>query len=439
MGNKTFHTLGLNDTMIMITEELYFKEPTEIQQQAIPKILQGKSIVGESETGSGKTHAYLLPLFNKLKKQQDGVQVVIIAPTRELAIQIHEEIKVMRELANKGTEWDSMLIIGGLDRQRMKQKLTRQPTIVVGTPGRVLDMVDKGVLSIYSATSFVIDEADLMVEMNFMEDVDKLLVRCKNNIQIVVFSATIPKQIRLFLMKYIQQPVHISIESGATPESITHRLVKRREQHVAKTLLEIIASIQPYVAILFTNSKESADELGHYLRQESINVAVLHGGLSSRERRRIVKAILNHEYQYIVATDLASRGIDIKGASHVINVQLPKEIDFYIHRVGRTARAGLAGMAISFYSDEDIGLIEKLEKEGVTFTFSDFKDNEWVEVSRFDRRSRRKDQQSELDKEAWQRVRKRRTVKPGYKKKMKWEQEQIKRKLQRKRRRKKRK
>ena len=424
-----FEQLLLNETMLQIVRKLYFKKPTAIQREAIPHILSGKSIVGESQTGSGKTHAYLLPLLNQLDETKEEIQVVITAPTRELALQIFEEIKTMTELADKKDVWKARLIIGGLDRERMMKQLENPPHIVVGTPGRILDMVNEGVISIYTATSFVIDEADLMLDMKFIDKIDQLLVRSKKDVQILVFSATIPTPLQHFIQKYLSQPIHIKIDNGYTPEKLTHRLIALKHRDVIQMILDISNIIQPYVAIVFANSKESVDEIAAGLNKHGLNVGILHGGLSSRERKRMVKAILDLKYQYIVATDLASRGIDIKGASHVINAELPKEAEFYIHRVGRTARAGLEGTAISFYREEDIPLIQKLEKRGITFLFSEIKNGEFVEAKRYNRRELRKHALSKLDEEARKYVKKPKKVKPGYKKKMKLQHEKIKRKL----------
>src|SRR5690625_1166379 len=333
MNIQTFKQLHLKNDMLKVVEHLQFKQPTEIQEKAIPLILNGKSMIGQSQTGSGKTHAYLLPLLNNIKEEHQEVQIVITAPTRELSIQIFEEIKQISKYLGKENDWVSRLIIGGMDRPRMMKQLKRPAHIIVGTPGRILDMVNEGVLSIFSASSFVIDEADLMLDLRFIDKIDELLVRSKKDVQILVFSATIPQQLQHFLKKYLSHPTHIKIENGLAPETMTHRLIEKKHIDIAAKIVEIAKVIQPYVAILFTNSKEAADELGKSLSAKGLNVGVLHGGLTSRERKRMVKSILDLRFEYIVATDLASRGIDIKGASHVINVELPKEMEFYVHRV----------------------------------------------------------------------------------------------------------
>src|SRR5690625_3566426 len=363
MNIQTFKQLHLKNDMLKVVEHLQFKQPTEIQEKAIPLILNGKSMIGQSQTGSGKTHAYLLPLLNNINEELQEVQIVITAPTRELSIQIFEEIKQITKFMNKETKWISRLITGGMDRPRMIKQLERPPHIIVGTPGRILDMVNEGILSIYSAKSFVIDEADLMLDLNFIDSIDELLVKSKKDIQILVFSATIPIQLQHFFKRYLANPEFINIESNLSPETLEHRLIEKKHRNEAELIIQLASIIQPYVAIIFVNSKESANDLTKSLKQRGLNVGVLHGGLTSRERTRTVKAISNLQYQYIVATDLASRGIDIKGTSHVINVELPKEVDFYVHRVGRTARAGAEGMAINLYSEEDTMLIKKFRKK----------------------------------------------------------------------------
>src|SRR5699024_2087198 len=431
MNNTSFKTLGLQDHIVQVTEKLYFKQPTDIQKQAIPLILQGKSIVGQSQTGSGKTHAFLLPLLNELDETVERVQMVVTAPTRELAIQLFEEIKKIRQLANKEDEWHARLIIGGLDRERMIRQLSsRTPHIIVGTPGRILDLVDEGTLSIFHADAFVIDEADLMLDLKFIDKIDALLIRSKKDVQILVFSATIPRQLNHFIHKFLRQPETIRIDNETTPETLEHRLIEVKQgANEEELLIQLTQMIQPFVAIVFTNSKEKTEQIGRLLAKEGLHVGMLHGDLSSRERMRVVRGINEQQYEYIVATDLASRGIDIKGASHVINVELPKEREFYIHRVGRTARAGASGVAISFFTEDDYELITDLEKQRITFIYSDIKNNQWLEVQHFDRNKARRKTSSDIDKTAWKMVKKPKKVKPGYRKKMKQEKERIKKQL----------
>ncbi|WP_084287691.1 DEAD/DEAH box helicase [Paucisalibacillus globulus] len=427
--NITFKSLSLKPTMLEVIEKLHFQQPTEIQQKVIPAILKGKSVIGQSHTGSGKTHSFLLPIFEQLNENEKQVQSVITAPTRELATQIYDEVKKMIKLAGKEQVWSAKLLVGGTDKQKMVDKLKEAPQIVVGTPGRILDLVKDEALSIYSAKSFVIDEADLMLDLGFIDDVDQLLIRCKKDIQLMVFSATIPQRLEHFFKKYLENPLHVKIANELSPETMEHRLIAVKHREEDEILFQISKAINPYLAIIFTNGKENADKLHGKLLERGLNVGIIHGGLPPRERKRVLKEIQSLKYQYIVATDLASRGIDIKGVSHVINAQLPKEEEFYIHRVGRTARAGLEGTAVSLYREDDLKLIDKLEQKGLEFIFYDVRNGEWKDAKSWNERNLRLKTTTNVEKEAWKQVRKPKKVKPGYKKKMKKQQESIKRQL----------
>ncbi|TGB04283.1 DEAD/DEAH box helicase [Halobacillus salinus] len=425
MSQHTFEQYAISPEVTQIVKGLGFDKPTPIQQQVLPAALRGESLIGQSHTGSGKTHAYLLSLLSKMEEDSNHVQFVVTAPTRELAIQIHEEVKKAVKLAGKDQVWRSKLLIGGTDKQKMVDKLSsRPPHIVVGTPGRILDMVKEEAIDLYQAKAFVLDEADLMLDLGFIEDVDQILVRMDEEVQMLVFSATIPERLQPFLKKYLTNPKHIEIQDDKpSPESMEHRLVPLRHKHPADVIMDITKAIQPYLAIIFTNGKNHADELADELLNRGLEVGVLHGGLSPRERKRMLKELQSLRYQYIVATDLASRGIDIEGVSHVINAQMPKEEEFYVHRVGRTARAGLEGTAINLYKEEDLKLIEKLENKGLTFDFYEVKNGEWKEMKSYKERETRKRPESDMEKRAKQMVRKPKKVKPGYKKKMKKQKE----------------
>ncbi|WP_163526381.1 DEAD/DEAH box helicase [Halobacillus ihumii] len=433
MRNHSFKQYAINNNVDQIIEQLGFNEPTPIQKEVVPSALRGESLIGQSHTGSGKTHAYLLPLFNQLNDDENHVQFVVTAPTRELATQIYEEVRKAIQFAGKKEVWKAKLVIGGTDKQKMMEKLASNPPhIVVGTPGRILDMVKEEALDLYQANAFVLDEADLMLDLGFIEEVDQILVRMNEDLQMLVFSATIPERLQPFLKKYLTNPTHIQIQDHKpSPESMEHRLVALRHKEPADVIMNITKSIQPYLAIIFTNGKAHADELANKLLDRGLETGIIHGGLSPRERKRMLKDIQGLKYQYIVATDLASRGIDIQGVSHVINAQMPKEEEFYIHRVGRTARAGLEGTAINLYSQDDFPLIEKLEKRGLTFAYYEVSNGEWKETHSYKERQKRTRRESDIEKQAKQMVRKPKKVKPGYKKKMKRKVDQNTKKLKR--------
>ena len=386
MSKNNFSSLFLNEGIQKIIGKLHFTEATEIQNQVIPTILKGRSLVGQSQTGSGKTHAYLLPIFNQINEDQKDVQFVITAPTRELCQQLYREVRKIIELANKENEWFAQLLIGGEEKQLTKGK-KRLPQIIVGTPQRILALIKDGALSIYTADTIVIDEADLMVDLGFIEEIDQLLVRSKKNVQVLAFSATIPEKLQHFFNKYLRQPVYVELNDEIFPKTLEHQLIPLKHRDPGELIVKMSQVFQPYLALIFTNGKEEANKLSLSLQGAGLNVGYVHGGLKPRERNRVLREINNLRYQYVVATDLASRGIDIEGVSHVINAQMPKEKHFYVHRVGRTARAGMQGVAISFYNEEDLPLIEHLERKRIKFNDVDLKNNEWVESKRLDSRS----------------------------------------------------
>lgn len=424
-----FNEFSFQPEIKTVIEQLKFQTPTPIQQQVIPPVLKGTSVIGQSHTGSGKTHAYLLPLFNQLDATKREVKLVLTAPTRELARQIYDEVRKVIDYAGMQGTWIAKLLVGGTDKQKMMDKLKEPPHIIVGTPGRILDMVQEEAISIYSASSFVIDEADLMLDLGFIREVDQLLLRTDETIQILAFSATIPQQLEQFYRKYLDNPLHVKIDDQLAPEKMEHVMVPIRHREASDLIIDISKTMHPYISIIFANGKDEADNLTASLQQKGLDVRVIHGGLSPRERKRTLKDIQNLRYQYIVATDLASRGIDIKGVSHVINAQLPKEEDFYLHRAGRTARAGMEGTVISLYDEHDYQLLEKLKQKGLSFSFREVKDGEWKEAKPLNERKNRQKTDSSTDSEAWKKVKKPKKVKPGYKKKMKNDQAKIKKQM----------
>jgi|SRR5690625_386724 len=432
MKNHSFKDFSLKPWLEDVVEQLGFKQPTPIQLKVIPSVLNHDSVVGQSQTGSGKTHAFLIPLFNQLNFEKKEVQFVITTPTRELASQIFDNVKEILSYLDDDKQVDAKLLIGGTDKKRSIEKLTEQPEIIVATPGRLLDLAQEGVVNLYTAKSFVVDETDLMLDLGLINEIDQILVKTNPSVQLLVFSATVPKRLQPFLKKYMENPTFIEIKGHVSSDLLENRLVPLRHRSLATLIKRISETIQPYLAIIFANSKETCDQLYAELNAQGLNVGLLHGGLKSRERKRVLRDIQALKYQYIVATDLAARGIDIEGVSHVINAELPKEAEFFTHRVGRTARAGMEGTAIHLYDDQDLPLLNKLSEQGIQFTTYDIVKSEWKEIKPWDKRTIRKKEKDNLDREAWKRVRKPKKVKPGYKKKMRKEQEKIKRTLKKK-------
>ncbi|MBU8879412.1 DEAD/DEAH box helicase [Bacillus sp. FJAT-29790] len=432
MTETKFERYDFKPFIIEAVKKLGFFEPTEIQERLIPTIIKGDSAIGQSQTGTGKTHAYVLPILQKIDHTRQEVQAVITAPTRELANQIYHEILKVTELCHEGEEITARCYIGGTDKQRTIEKLKKQPQIVVGTPGRINDLVKEKALFVHTADMIVVDEADLMLDMGFIEDVDQIAARMPEKLQILVFSATIPEKLKPFLKKYMENPKFVHVEpKQVTAAKIEHRIIPSKHRNKVKLVHEALTLFNPYLAIVFTNTKKMADEVADSLIGKGLKVGRIHGDLNPRERKKMMKQINDLEFQYIVATDLAARGIDIQGISHVINYELPTDLDFYIHRVGRTARAGFSGIALTIYEPSDEDALNKLEKMGIEFHHTDLQKGEWVNLGDRNKRKNRQKQADEIDKKASSLVKKPTKVKPGYKKKMQYQMESIKKRERR--------
>ena len=427
LNTKTYIKAALAD--------LSFTELTQIQQEVIPLALKKTDIIGQSQTGSGKTHAFLIPIFEALNEDEQIVQAVIATPTRELAEQIYNVALQIASFSEKPISIARYM--GGTDKERQVAKLKSQPQIVIGTPGRIKDLaINERALLVHTAKIFVIDEADMALESGFLQDIDQVAGTMSKNLQMMVFSATIPVGLKPFLKKYMQSPEHIHISPRQqTAVKIEHVLYPTKHRSRIDVLKKILPAINPYLAVIFANTKKNAADIAGALKSAGFNVGEIHGDLDPRKRRQIMGRIRNLEFQYIVATDIAARGIDIEGISHVINFELPADLEFYIHRTGRTARGAFDGTAITLFDTGEEHILSQLESRGITFAYKELdKNGEFVEANQRNRRVSRVRVENEVDKIARAKVRKPKKVTPGYKKKMKFEMDQIRRKENRKRR-----
>lgn len=398
--------------------ELGFDEPTEVQEYFIPKIRKGKSVIGQSQTGTGKTHTFLLPLFQNLDVSAQEVQVVITAPSRELANQINQAAEQLARFTHAKVG----CYVGGTDKKRQIEKLHhQQPQVVIGTPGRVLDLIKENALKVHTAFAFVVDEADMTLDLGFLGEVDAIAGRLPHLKQMLVFSATIPEKLRPFLRKYMDQPVVGDIQpKQVISPHIENVLISTKGRQRNQLIYQLLTMGNPYLAIVFANTKERADEINHYLKNQGLKVALIHGGIAPRERRRVMKQIQNLDYQYVVATDLAARGIDIEGVSLVINDEIPNNLEFFIHRVGRTGRNQMPGTAITLYGPDDDNQIAAIENLGIKFEPKTIKNGELIDTFDRNRRQKRVASQQKLDPNMIGMVKKKKKkVKPGYKKKIK--------------------
>lgn len=412
--------------------DLNFVEATPVQEKLIPVVLSGRDLVGESKTGSGKTHTFLLPIFQMLDEEADSVQAVITAPSRELAAQIYQAARQLASFSEK--EIRVANYVGGTDKVRQIGKLeSSQPHIVIGTPGRIYDLVESGDLAIHKAKTFVVDEADMTLDMGFLATVDKIAGRLPKDLQFLVFSATIPQKLQPFLKKYLSNPVIEQIKTKTViADTIENWLLSTKGRDKNAQIYQISQLLQPYLAMIFVNTKTRADELHSYLTAQGLKVAKIHGDIAPRERKRIMNQVKNLDFEYIVATDLAARGIDIEGVSHVINDAIPQDLSFFVHRVGRTGRNGLLGTAITLYQPSDDSDIRELEKMGIKFIPKMIKDDEFQDTYDRDRRANREKSREKLDTEMLGLVKKKKKkIKPGYKKKIQWAVNEKRRKTKR--------
>ena len=427
-----FTEFNFKDYIQEALKDLNFVEATEVQEKLIPVVLSGRDLVGESKTGSGKTHTFLLPIFQELDEEADSVQAVITAPSRELATQIYQAARQLASFSEQ--EIRVANYVGGTDKARQIGKLeSSQPHIVIGTPGRIYDLVESGDLAIHKAHTFVVDEADMTLDMGFLETVDRIAARLPKDLQFLVFSATIPQKLQPFLKKYLSNPVMEQIKTKTViADTIDNWLLSTKGRDKNAQIYEISQILQPYLAMIFVNTKTRADDLQAYLSAQGLKVAKIHGDIPPRERKRIMNQIKNLDFEYIVATDLAARGIDIEGVSHVINDAIPQDLSFFVHRVGRTGRNGLAGTAITLYQPSDDSDIRELEKLGIKFTPKMIKNGEFQDTYDRDRRANREKTKEKLDTEMIGLVKKKKKkIKPGYKKKIQWAVNEKRRKTKR--------
>ena len=395
----------MNNRIQEIMDLEHFKTLTPIQEQVLNRKNKNRDIIGVSSTGSGKSHAFFMPIFEKLDFDQDCVQAVISAPTRELAYQLYDRCRKIAKHFNVRVK----LVTGGMEKVTQMEK---QPQIVIGTPGRMKDMFIKdNVLRLDTAKIVVIDEADMTLEFGFLEDIDEILSKMDKKVQMMVFSATIPESLQPFLKKYLYDPEFIEIKKEEAFQSdVKHILVPCKHKSYEQKILDVLPCIQPYVCLIFANTTQEAQNIANTMRENGYDLVELHSGLESRQRMQAIKMIQSQKKSYIVASDIASRGIDLEGITHVISCGFPKDLKFYIHRAGRTGRASRDG-------------------QGIEFEHQDVKNKQFVDLKPYvNKRPMKKDA---FHEEVEKIVHKKKKVKPNYKKRQRQEIDRMKRKKRR--------
>ena len=420
MKNNIFEDSRIRPEIQAGLKEIKFTSPTKVQKKVIPVLLSKTNVVVQAATGSGKTHSYLIPVFNDINENQNYVQAIITAPSRELADQLYQVAKSLRKAS--GIEISIAHLAGGTDRERQLERIkNKKPQLIIATPGRLLDFVDKKIFPVDHVKDFIIDEADMTLDMGFLSDIDKVAAKLPKDVLFAAFSATIPVKLSNFLRKYMDKPEEIIIDNPAIiAPTIKNDLLDVGSKDKKQILQKLLTMGQPYLALVFANTKQKVDEITEYLQAQGMKVAKIHGGITERERKRTLRQVEQGQYQYVVASDLAARGLDIDGVSLVINYEVPRDLEFVIHRIGRTGRNGLPGHAVTLIHEEEMNRIEELEKMGVHFDFVEIKNGELVARKHHHSRDERQAKSRKLDNKMVGLVKKqKRKRKPGYKKKIK--------------------
>lgn len=418
--NNIFTDTRLRSEIRQGLAKIGFTKPTPVQEKVIPAMLKGESVIVQAATGSGKTHAYLIPILNAIDEDARYVQAIVTAPSRELADQLYRVARQLRD--NSGLNVTIAHLAGGSDRDRQIARFEQnKPQLVIATPGRLLDFADKKILLLDQVKNFVIDEADMTLDLGFLADVDKIAARLPKDVVMSAFSATIPVKLTNFLRKYMAKPEEIVIDNPAViAPTIKNDLLDIGSKDRKKIVYKLLTMGQPYLALVFANTKQMVDELADYLTKQGLKVAKIHGGITERERKRTLREVRAGQYQYVVASDLAARGIDLPGVSLVINYEIPKDLEFIIHRIGRTGRNGLPGHSVTLVREEEMNRVGALEHMGVHFDFVEIKDGALAPRTHYRRRDNRTASNRQLDphmKGVVKKVKSKR--KPGYKKKIK--------------------
>jgi len=356
-----FAELGLNERLVQATDELGFTEPTPIQQQAIPVLLAGtKDLIGLAQTGTGKTAAFGLPLLQLIDGSQRHPQALVVCPTRELCMQIVNEVTIFKKFL---PVVNIVAVYGGASIVSQMREIKRGVQIVVATPGRLIDLIERKAINLDQIKYVVLDEADEMLNMGFKEDIEFILQNTPKRDSIWLFSATMPPEIRNVSKRYMQKPVEITVGKMNTANKNTdHQIYITTAQHRYETLKRLIDFNPGMYGIIFTRTKADAQEISERLTREGYDIEALHGDLTQQQRDKVMNAFREKSLQLLIATDVAARGIDVVGITHVINYELPDDVEVYTHRSGRTGRAGKTGICMSIIHGRELFKIKQIER-----------------------------------------------------------------------------
>ena len=354
-----FAKLGLSPEMVEGVKAMGYVDPTPIQLRAIPLIMEGRDVIGSAQTGTGKTAAFALPILSKLGQHQPKTRVLILEPTRELAAQVETAIRDFARFTNL----QIAVIFGGVGYGRQLDALRRGVDILVATPGRLLDHLERGTARIDTVQHLVLDEADRMLDMGFLPDVKRIVQKCPQNRQTLLFSATVPPQIESLIRWAMRNPETIEIGARRSPaETVKHVIYPVAENQKTDLLRALLDHVHYESVIIFCRTKHRADHIARLLKRNNHAVAVLHSNRTQREREQALQGFREGRYEVLVATDIAARGLDIADVSHVVNYDVPQHPEDYIHRIGRTGRAAATGDAFTLMVAEDSSHVASIER-----------------------------------------------------------------------------
>ncbi len=362
-NNSSFYNLGIAPKMLQALERLRFQSPTPVQHSAIPVAIEGKDIVAVAQTGTGKTLAFGIPMVQLLANTNN--EALILAPTRDLVLQVHEVFKSILQ----PFRMNSAVLIGGMPMGKQIHQLKRRPQIIIATPGRLLDHMERRTVNLSKISLLVLDEADRMLDMGFAPQVNRILERIPEKRQTLLFSATMPTDIVNLATKHMKMPIHVEIApSGTTTQDVTQELFIIKEENKRKLLSALLEKFRGSV-LLFIRTKVKTKKVTRHLNQAGHRAVEIHSDRSMNQRQQAIEGFKSGRYRVLVATDVAARGIDIKNIELVINYDLPDDIEYYVHRIGRTGRAGQKGHAITFAAPDqgrDVKSIESLIRKSIS-------------------------------------------------------------------------
>ena len=420
-----FTAFNLKKEVIEALNNLGYFEATKVQEIVIPKALKNENIIVKSATGTGKTHSFLIPIINNLEFNKN-LQAIIISPTRELA---HQTYNFTIQFKKYFPNLEAKLFTSGIDTSRSKKKMENGCEIIIATPGRLKYLIETLQIDFSSLKTIVLDEADMLIDKTFLDEIDSIISKI-NTPQIEVFSATISKQVEVFLRKYISPDYVLSLsENNQTSETVSHYFVNTKHRNINDLIVDFIKVKNPYLLMIFANSNVKVKEIYNYLSSIGYKCGIISGDLQPRERKAMLKRINNNEFQYIICSDIASRGLDLLDVTDVLSVELPTNLEYYYHRAGRTGRIFKDGNSYVFYDLDHTDLVLKLIENGLKPKFLKYNNGDFIEdkpILKQERKSQKVNTKLDTDiKKAIART-KSDKVKPGYKKKVKKEIERVK-------------